>query len=107
MSFPAHPDKLADPITRRGVTIPEPDGTLPETRHLPQQERSRATLELLEKSARQVLETEGRDRFTTAQVATAAGVSIGTLYRYFPDRTAILDRVWPDRESAYLPPAEL
>ncbi|MFM9921307.1 TetR/AcrR family transcriptional regulator [Lacisediminihabitans sp. H27-G8] len=74
-----------------------------EIRHPPQQVRSRATFENIEQAARDVLASEGRDRFTTAQVAASAGVSIGTLYRYFPDRVAILDHVWPERESPYPP----
>ncbi|WP_213816255.1 TetR/AcrR family transcriptional regulator [Glaciihabitans sp. dw_435] len=44
----------------------------------------------------------GRDRFTTADVAAIAGCSIGTLYRYYKDRIAILDAIWPDRD-AHLP----
>jgi hypothetical protein len=36
---------------------------------------------------------------TTGQVANEAGIAIGSLYRYFPDRVAILDRIWPDRRD--------
>lgn len=41
-----------------------------------------------------------------AQRAEVAGVSIGTVYRYFPDRVAILDHLWPDRADTYWPDAE-
>ena len=65
----------------------------------PQQQRSKAQLAAIEKAARSILHTVGRDRFTTGQVAAAAGVSIGTIYRYFPDKVAILDQVWPERRD--------
>jgi AcrR family transcriptional regulator len=41
-------------------------------------------------AATQVLQTSGQERFTTNKVAEAAGFSIGTLYQYFPDKTAII-----------------
>jgi AcrR family transcriptional regulator len=44
----------------------------------------------------------GRDLFATTQVAVLAGVSIGTVYRYFLDRAAMVDRVWPDRKDTFL-----
>jgi hypothetical protein len=69
----------------------------------PVQRRAVEQLETIEAAARKVLETKGRDRFTTSDVAALAEVSIGTVYRYFPDRIAILDRVWPDRRDDKLP----
>ena len=48
-----------------------------------------------------VLARNGRDRFTTADIAAEAGVSIGTIYRYFADRVAILDHVWPNRRDTF------
>ena len=56
----------------------------------PRQGRSRATVDAILEAAAQVLEAQGSPGFTTDAVATRAGVSIGTLYRYFADKQAIL-----------------
>ena len=42
-------------------------------------------------SGRDVLVRDGYDAFSTNRVADAAGVSPGSLYQYFPDKSAILD----------------
>jgi AcrR family transcriptional regulator len=52
-------------------------------------------LAILEAAA-QVLATEGAQRFTTARVAEKAGVSVGSLYQYFPNKAAILFRLQAD-----------
>lgn len=70
-----------------------------ELRTNPIQERSARRLKQLEDAAREAINTIGRDAFTTADVAAIAGASIGTVYRYFPDRIAILNRVWPNRDA--------
>ena len=59
-------------------------------RQTPRQERSRASIDFILDAATQVLEREGEAGFNTNAVAERAGVSIGTLYRYFPDKQAIL-----------------
>jgi hypothetical protein len=66
----------------------------------PIQARAIQTLRQIEAAALHVLAECGRDRFTTSNVAEAAGCSIGTLYRYFPDRVALLDHIWPDRDMS-------
>jgi AcrR family transcriptional regulator len=60
------------------------------TRKTPAQSRSRATVEVILEAAVQLLEAGGERGFNTNAVAERAGVSIGTLYRYFPDKQAIL-----------------
>src|SRR5690348_5825698 len=63
------------------------------SRKLPQQARSsRLVADILEAAA-QVLVREGARRFTTARVAERAGISVGSLYQYFPNKEAILFRL--------------
>jgi AcrR family transcriptional regulator len=57
---------------------------------VPRQGRSRATVAAILEAAVQVLERDGEEGFNTNAVAERAGVSIGTLYRYFRDKRAIL-----------------
>lgn len=65
-------------------------------RNEPVQLRSAATLAKLEAAAIAMIAEHGRDGFTTKHIADHAGVSIGTSYRYFVDRKAVLDWVYPD-----------
>ncbi|WP_185740453.1 TetR/AcrR family transcriptional regulator [Homoserinimonas aerilata] len=65
-------------------------GTLANLRNEPVQARSTARLTRLLDSAAEVIEEIGYERLTTAMVAERAGASIGTVYRYFPDRIAVL-----------------
>ena len=56
----------------------------------PIQQRSTARLSGLLDAAAIVVDEVGFDRITTAMVAERAGASIGTVYRYYPDRVAVL-----------------
>jgi AcrR family transcriptional regulator len=55
------------------------------------QERAHATLEVVLEAAAHVLLRHGYARATTNRIAEAAGVSVGTIYQYFPDKDAIFD----------------
>lgn len=66
-------------------------------RHHPIQHRSQNRLEQLTAAARRAIVEHGRDSFTTAHVAHIAGCAIGTVYRYFADRVALLDDLYPNR----------
>jgi AcrR family transcriptional regulator len=55
----------------------------------PTQERSRETFEAILVAATQILVTKGYTRTTTNQIARTAGVSVGSLYQYFPSKDAI------------------
>jgi AcrR family transcriptional regulator len=59
-------------------------------RNEPVQARSTARLTALLDAAAAAVQELGYERLTTAMVAERAGASIGTVYRYFPDRIAVL-----------------
>ena len=65
-------------------------GRSAQLRNEPVQARSAARLEALLDAAASVVEELGYERLTTAMVAERAGASIGTVYRYFPDRIVVL-----------------
>lgn len=65
-------------------------------RKAPRQRRSRQLVEDILEAAIRVLSREGASRFTTARVAETAGVSVGSLYQYFPNKEAILFRLQTD-----------
>ncbi|WP_460928799.1 TetR family transcriptional regulator [Pseudomonas sp. MC6] len=66
------------------------------SRKQPQQARSSELVAAILQAAIQVLSEHGASRFTTARVAEKAGVSIGSLYQYFPNKAAILFRLQSD-----------
>lgn len=72
-------------------------------RNAPTQARSRERLRRVLDAADEVLAAEGPGAFTTTRVAEAAGVSIGSVYRFFPDKEAIVEalavRYWSDFED--------
>lgn len=59
-------------------------------RKQPEQDRSRATVEAIVDAAAHILVKGGYAAFTTNRVAEKAGVSIGSLYQYFPNKEALL-----------------
>jgi AcrR family transcriptional regulator len=56
----------------------------------PQQARSRRTRQRILESAVACFEARGYDETTTAHIARRAGIGVGTLYGYFPDKRALL-----------------
>jgi AcrR family transcriptional regulator len=61
-----------------------------EPRKAPVQARSTASVDAILKATVQVLVRVGKDKLTTTRVAARAGVSVGTLYQYFPNKSALL-----------------
>jgi AcrR family transcriptional regulator len=59
-------------------------------RKQPRQQRSQATVEVILDATARVLCTIGYDRASTNRVALAAGVSVGSLYQYFPSKEALV-----------------
>ncbi|WP_440216984.1 TetR/AcrR family transcriptional regulator [Chromobacterium piscinae] len=76
----------ADVSTR----IPGPAAAM---RKAPRQARSRAMVDAIVEAGARVLDARGWAGFTTNEVAGVAGVSIGSLYQYFPDKTALVDAI--------------
>lgn len=66
------------------------------SRKQPQQARSTELVAAILQAAVQILAEEGVTRFTTARVAEKAGVSIGSVYQYFPNKAAIFFRLQAD-----------
>jgi AcrR family transcriptional regulator len=66
------------------------------SRKQPKQARSTELVAVILEAALQVLAEEGAHRFTTTRVAERAGVSVGSLYQYFPNKAAILFRLQND-----------
>src|SRR5579875_3230843 len=62
-------------------------------RKLPVQARSAASVDAILQATIQVLLRAGKERLTTTRVALRAGVSVGTLYQYFPNKSALLQAV--------------
>jgi AcrR family transcriptional regulator len=66
------------------------------SRRRPLQARSAQLVEDILEAALRVLAKHGAHRFTTVRVAEEAGVSVGSLYQYFPNKAALLFRLQTD-----------
>jgi AcrR family transcriptional regulator len=79
-------------------------------RNVPTQARSRERLRRVLDAADEVLAREGADAFTTTRIAEAAGIPVGSVYRYFPDKEAIVEALalsyWSDFEDLVAAAAE-
>ena len=78
---------------------------------MPTQARSRERLRLVLDAADELLASEGADAFTTNRIANVAGIPVGSVYRYFPDKEAIVDALallyWSDFEDLVAAAAEV
>lgn len=74
------------------------------------QARSRERLRRVLDAADEVLTLQGAESFTTNRIAEAAGIPVGSVYRYFPDKEAIVQalalRYWSDFEDLVAAAAE-
>lgn len=59
-------------------------------RKMPSQERARATVDAILDASARILVRDGYDALTTNRAAEIAGVSIGSLYQYFPNKKALI-----------------
>lgn len=70
--------------------MPQRAAVMLEPRKSPVQARSVASVDAILMATIQVLLHVGKERLTTTRVAMRAGVSVGTLYQYFPNKKALL-----------------
>lgn len=59
-------------------------------RRRPRQARARDTVQVIVEATARILQREGRAALNTNYIAECAGISVGTLYQYFPNKEAIL-----------------
>ncbi|MGL5808303.1 MAG: TetR/AcrR family transcriptional regulator [Xenococcaceae cyanobacterium] len=71
-------------------------------RKLPQQDRSKITVEAILTATARILTLEGYDRATTNRIAELAGVSIGSLYQYFPSKEALVTSLAENHANAMM-----
>lgn len=64
-----------------------------EPRKQPKQSRSVATVDAVLEATAHILEHEGLSALNTNRIAEKAGVSVGSLYQYFPTKEAILTEI--------------
>ena len=70
--------------------MPQRSQPLQEPRKSPVQARSAASVDAILEATIQVLLQTGKEGLTTTKVALRAGVSVGTLYQYFPNKISLL-----------------
>ena len=73
--------------------MPQTSSAVLEPRKSPVQARSAASVEAILEASIQVLLQVGKEQLTTTRVAARAGVSVGTLYQYFLNKSALLQAV--------------
>ncbi|SEC24305.1 regulatory protein, tetR family [Paramicrobacterium humi] len=82
------------------LTIEYADASL--LRNSPQQNRSRQSLETILQVCGQLIDESGHAGVTTAEVAKRADIAIGTVYRFFPDRIALMLGVYDYMLARYV-----
>ncbi len=69
---------------------------------MPVQERSIDTVQSIHEATIQVLLQVGSEKLTTVRVAERAGVSVGTMYQYYPNKQALLYTVLEEHLTALM-----
>ena len=87
-------------------TTPRPSKTNLAPRKNPRQARSIVTVQTILQAAAHILETQGVAACSTNAVAQKAGVSIGSLYQYFPSRDAITKALIVEQAAAIVAAVE-
>ncbi len=76
-----------------------PDRSPPKPRRRPKQARSREIVRVISEACEKILREEGPGALNTNRIAEVAGVTIGSLYRYFPNKEAIVAEVYEQELS--------
>ena len=69
------------------------------SRRKPRQARSKEKVDRVLQASRRILEEEGTTAFNTNRIAQEAGIGVGSLYEYFPNKSAIALRLMEDIEE--------
>jgi AcrR family transcriptional regulator len=67
----------------------------------PRQRRSREIVAAIREAARQLLDRGDAEAITTQHIADRAGVSIGSLYRYFPNKDAVIAAIYDEEVASF------
>src|SRR5687767_7578077 len=87
-------------LARRAA--PRRRGPKLEARKLPEQARSRETVDAILAATAKLCVRDGVDKASTNRIAETAGVSIGSLYQYFPSKEAVLAALLDRHEARML-----
>lgn len=66
----------------------------PAPRRHPKQQRSQELVRAIQQACLEILETQGAEKLTTHRIAEVAGVHVGSLYQYFPNKDAVVAGVY-------------
>ena len=75
----------------KSTATPDPDER--RRRRVPRQARSQVLVDAILEATRLILDRDGFSALTTSRIAEVAGVSVGSLYRYFPNKQAVVTAV--------------
>ncbi len=90
----------AEPAQRLGKAPPAPGAVT--FRKRPQRRPSQEIVDAIRQACLQILTQEGPDALSTNRIAKVAGVSIGSVYYYFPDKRAIVDVMYREELETLL-----
>jgi AcrR family transcriptional regulator len=89
-------------MARSPRTESSAESTGPSVRRRPKQKSSQQIVDAILQAAALLLAREGLDAITTNAVATRAGVSVGSFYRYFPNKTSLVTELARGLEATWL-----
>ena len=78
------------------------DKAPPKPRKQPRQSRSQLLVRSIREACMKILDEEGPAQLTTQRIADVAGINIASLYRYFPNKEAVLAEVFEEHVQRYM-----